>query len=353
MSRCYTFYHYTPTMASKRAKAAAKQTAGSQYPSPFSKAPPSLEPLLPQLNPAQVYITHIDRHRAEYKKQIYVFAIVVNTTIAALLLWRLYAAIPKYFTLVETLLGYVTSETVDPTSTTRQQQLWILARRVAMFGCDYALVQFVVPWPLTFFAEQPANPVTWRWQVPFQRQEVVIRASRGWGSEELLRGKNVGDRSPYWQTRILPAIERDVMEKTGYLMMGANFDLDFGLMQDAHILVKEGKVKWDDLDRVVLVHSEGGGWLTYSFGTPGDAVEEQRKRMMAFRELLLKMGKESLFWKWQEIVEEERQKDGSVTAETQERIKVRVAEVFAQNGVDFDEAMAGVGEVGVLPAPAP
>ncbi|KAK3049139.1 hypothetical protein LTR09_009558 [Extremus antarcticus] len=321
-------------MASKRTKPSSsqqKKPSGSQHPSPFTLAPASTSPLQPQLDPSLIYITHIDRHRPAYKKQIYTFAIAVNGTIALLLLWRLYVAVPKYLALIQTILGYVTRETVDTATTTRKEQIWVLAKRVSMMAMDYALVQFVVPWPVTFFAEQPANPVTWRWHVPFQLQEVVVRVSRGWGAEELLHGT------------------MEFLQKTGYLMMGSHFDLDFGLMQDAHTLVKEGKMKLDDFDRMVLVHQEGGGWLAYRFGTQGDYVEENRKRMMAFRELLQGMGKESLFWKWQEIVEEERQKDGEMTAETQRRVAERVGKVFEEKGVDFQEAMARVGEVEALP----
>jgi hypothetical protein len=335
-------------MATKRSK---KQTP-SQYPSPFSKAPPAIEPLLPQLNPASVYITHIDRHPPPYKKQIFTFAVIVNTTITLLLLWRLYVAVPKYIALVQALLGYASTASVDPAKTTRQEQLWILFRRFVMLGMDYAIIQFVVPWPMSFFLEQPANPVTWRWKLGFLPQEVVVRVSRNWGEKELLKGSKVAAESPYWKTRIEPAIAMEFLRKTGYLMMDANFDLDFGVMQDAHYLVKEGKMKWDDLDRVVLVHSDGGGWLAYRFGTEGDRVEENRKKMMAFRDLLQGMGKESLFWKWQEIVEEERERDGEVTEETKRRIAERVGGVFEKEGVDFKEAMESVGEVEALPVGA-
>jgi hypothetical protein len=296
-----------------------------------------------------VYITHIDRHRPEYKKQIFTFAVIINTTITALLLWRLYVAVPTYLALFQTILGYASSATVDPTKTTRNEQIWILVRRTLMFAMDYALIQYAVPWPLSFFLEQPANPVTWRWKLGFHQQEVVVRVSRNWGAHELMKGSKVAEQSPYWRTRIVPATSIDFLRKTGYLMMDANFDLDFGCMQDAHVLIKEGKMKYEDFDRMLLVHQDGMGWLAYRFGTQGEMVEENRKRMMAFRDLLQGMGKESLFWKWQEIVEEERGKDGEVTEETQKRIKQRVGQVFEKEGVNFEEAMGQVGEVEVLP----
>lgn len=220
-------------------------------------------------------------------------------------------------------------------------------------GIDYFLVQLVLPWPMSFFLEKPSNPVQWRASVAFQSQEVVVRASRNWGSEELMRGSKVADQSPFWKTRIMPAISMEFLQKTGYLMMDASFDLDFGAMVDAHTLISQGKLKWSDIDRVVLVYQEGSGWLSYRFGTEGDLVEENRKKMMAFRDLLQSKGKESLFWKWQAIVEEEREADGAFTAEAQARIAERVAEVFEKEGVDFREAMESVGEVNALPAAPP
>ena len=129
--------------------------------------------------------------------------------------------------------------------------------------------------------------------------------------------------------------------------MDGNWDLEFGLMQDAHILVKEEKVKMMDLDMLILVHQEGSGWLSWKFGVIAKETEEEdnAKKMIAFKNVLTKMGKESLFWKWQQIVEEERSADGGFTAQTQERIQLRTAEVFEKNGVDFKEAMESLGQV--------
>lgn len=65
-----------PPKASKRtpksfAKSAAAVTSNSNaIPTPFTKAPASLEPLLPQLDPSKVHLIHIDRHTPDHKKQI-------------------------------------------------------------------------------------------------------------------------------------------------------------------------------------------------------------------------------------------------------------------------------------------
>ncbi|KAK3696188.1 hypothetical protein LTR37_018090 [Vermiconidia calcicola] len=341
-------------MAPKRPKQTISKARDAQCPAPFSKAPASLEPLLSQLDPAHVYITHIDRHPPQYKKLIFTLTILVNTTVAGLLLWRVYAAAPKYLAIAQTFLGYISSATVDTERTTRKEQIWILVRRTLMFFMDYLLFQYVLPWPMTFFFEQPANPVTWRWSTGFQPQEVVVRVSRTWGAKELMQGNKQAEQSPYWKTRVLPAISEQWMQKTGYLMMDGSWDLEFELMQDVRLLLERDEVKMEHLDTMVLVHYEAAGWLAYRFGlTKEDAEEENRKKMMAFKSHLSSIGKESLFWKWQEIVEEERDADGGFTSEGQQRIAVRVAKEFEKNGLDFENSKKVVGEIEAIPAGSP
>lgn len=170
-----------------------------------------------------------------------------------------------------------------------------------------------------------------------------------------MQGTRKGDQSPFFKTRIVPAIDPMWMQKTGYLMMGKDWDLDFGLMQDAHVLIREGKIEAEDLDMLVLAHQEGGGWLMWRFEERKvvlreDNDEANRKRMAAFKDMLSSKGKEDLFWSWQEIVEEERSVDGGFTPEAQTRVASRVAEEFARNGLDFAEATRSVAGESDMPA---
>jgi hypothetical protein len=324
----------------------------SEIPAPFTKAPASLSRFLDRLDPKQVHITHIDRTRTEQKKNVFLIPVILNGVIALLLLWRLYVAVPKYWVLFQTLLGYLTPATVDPLSTTRKQQIYILLGRFAMFAFDFFLFRFVGPWPVTFFLEQPANPCYWRWMLGFQRKEVVVRVSRGWGAEELMQGVKQGQENPYFKTRILPAIEPVFMQKTGYLMMDRSWDLEFELMVDSHFLAVEKAFKIEELDKLVLAFSDGNGWLAWKW-EGDDVVEGRRQKVVAFKDKLTALGKESLFWKWTEIVEEEREADGSFSIETQEKVAMRVQKEFEQNGVDFDaviQSIGGLGEVPVAPS---
>ncbi|KAK5125854.1 hypothetical protein LTR85_012130 [Meristemomyces frigidus] len=334
----------------KRQKQASFKSTASEIPAPFSKASPSIQPFLEQLDPAHVYITHIDRHPPDAKKQIFLIPVLLNGTIAVLLAWRIYAALPVYWAIVEHLLGYASSATVDTENTTRNEQFKVLAKRVLMFLVDFLLFRFVGVWPLTFFLEQPANPVTWRWTLGFQPKEIVVRMSRNWDSVDLMKGVKQGDESPFFKTRILPAIEKNFMRsKTGYLMMDKSWDLDFQLMLDAHMLVKQAKLKMEDVDKLVLVHMEGVGWLAWQWETDSDVIEDRRKKVVAFKEVLTKLGKESLFWKWMEIVEQERDADGGFTPERQQRVADRVEAAFKKEGVDFEELTSSVGGLEELP----
>jgi hypothetical protein len=341
-------------MPPKKTKQTAIRPPDTQHPSPFSKAPTSLSPFLAQLDPAQVYITHIDRTQLHVKQQVFFSALLLNASIAGLLVWRAYAAIPKYLALTQTFLGYDSSAKVGDAEPTGDK-VWILLSRTAMMLFDYLLVRLVIPWPGSFFFERPANPVTWRWSIGFQKEEVVARVCRNWEGRDMMKGEKKGEESPFFKTRILTAIDSEVMEKTGYLMMDGSWDLDFGAMQDAHTLLKQTRLSFGELDALVLVHQDAGGykgWLGWRFRQPkGETAEgERRRKLVAFRELLASKGKESLFWRWQEVVEDERSADGTFTVEAQERVSKRVEEVFAKEGIDFKEAMERVGQVEALPS---
>jgi hypothetical protein len=206
----------------------------------------------------------------------------------------------------------------------------------------------------SFFLERPANPVTWRWNVGIERGEVVVRVCRNWEGKDMMKGEKKGQESPFFKTRILPAIDNEAMDKTGYLMMDGNWDLDFGAMQDAHTLIKQGRIRMGELETLVLVHQDAlgyRGWLGWKFRDAKEEIpaEQQRKKLVAFKELLASQGKESLFWKWQEVVENERDASGGFTPEAQERVHKKVQVIFEKEGVDFDEALKAVGNVEALP----
>lgn len=168
-----------------------------------------------------------------------------------------------------------------------------------------------------------------------------------------MQGVKQGQENPFFKTRILPAIEPVFMQKTGYLMMDRSWDLEFELMVDAHVLTtKEKAFEIAELDKLVWAYSEGNGWLVWKWEGE-DVVEGRRKKVVAFKDKLTSMGKESLFWKWTEIVEDMREADGSFSVERQEEVAKRVQREFEANGVDFDAVIKEIGGLGEVPAPTP
>ncbi|KXL51127.1 hypothetical protein M433DRAFT_75371 [Acidomyces richmondensis BFW] len=325
--------------------------ANTNIPTPFQPAPPSLATFLAQLNPAHVYLTHIDRQPSAHKRLIFIIPLLLNAFIAGLLLWRLWIAAPTYWVLLLTILGHRTAATVDTAITTRGEQIRILLRRTAMFAGDFVLFKFVGPWPWTFFFERPANPVTWRWTLGgFKREEVVVRVSRGWGASDLMEGVKRGEENAFFRTRVLPAVARERVEgRTGYLLQDGSWDLEFEVMLDVHKLVEKGQMRFEEVERRVWVHMEGVGWVVWRWDGGGeDVIEGRRKKVVAFKEELTRMGKEGLFWRWMEIVEEERDQDGGFTADGQRRVQKRLRGEFERQGVDFEELSRRVGGVEAL-----
>ncbi|KAK4986305.1 hypothetical protein LTR50_005418 [Elasticomyces elasticus] len=319
-------------------------------PPPFHPAPPTLSPLLPHLTPSQVYITHIDHLPAHFKRRIFSVPVLLNLGIALLLAWRAYVALPVYLALLGHVLGYSTAATAEGAArSTTAQLVALVLRRTAMFAGDFVLFRFVAVWPFSFFLERDrGNPVVWRARTGFRDQEVVVRASRGWGAEDLLGGVRRGEESPFWKTRVVPAVDGEFLRKTGYLMMGKSWDLDFAGMVAAHELVQRGEMAMRDLERVVLAHSEEFGWLCWDFGRAGGEKEDGGK-IRVFKDALTRMGKEGLFFRWVEIVQFEAGQEGGLTEQGRRNVLRKGREAFGEQGVDFDGFVEVVGGVEGLP----
>ncbi|QIW94796.1 hypothetical protein AMS68_000314 [Peltaster fructicola] len=253
-------------------------------PSPFQPASCNLKPLLEQCDPTKVYLFHIDRSHADYKRNIFLVPVLLNGTIGLLLLWRIYAAAPTYWAMILSMIGAQSSANVDITTSTRKQQILLVLRRAALIFLDFLLLRLVGPWPITFFFERPSNPVTWRFKLGFQAQEVIARVSRGWGAEDLLSGTKKGGESPFFKTRINTAVDKETMAKTGYLMMDRSWDLDFQLMLDAHTLLKRKDLTQTDIDCVALAHMESPiGWCEWRWQKPTSSDEELHKTLATLR----------------------------------------------------------------------
>ena len=217
-----------------------------------------------------------------------------------------------------------------------------------MFMLDFLLFRFVALWPYTFFVEQPGNPVSWRWNVGFRDDEVYVRVSRSWGAKDLLGeaeggSGRAGADSPFFKTRILPAVDKSrLREKTGYLLMDADFDLDFFGMVAATQLLDRKDITLDHLRKSVFVYvgdpeTENGQWAVWEFAKLDEGSEtEARDKVIQFKERLTAMGKESLFFRWVELIQYESNAPGGFTQERQIAAAEKVKKMFEDEGVDFE-----------------
>ncbi|KAF2085034.1 hypothetical protein K490DRAFT_47747 [Saccharata proteae CBS 121410] len=338
-----------------QAKATKPSTASDDTPpAPFTLAPSILDPFLDTLDTQSVYITHIDNHPWWFKRRIFCVPLLLNLGIVCLLAWRAYAVLPTYFEMLLSALGNHNAYTVYPAKRTWSQLALVCLKRGSNFLLDYVLVMIVSGWPITFFLESPGNPVSWRWQAGFRDREIYVRKSRGWGKTELLdatSGKR-GQESPFFATRILPAIDRHLLRsKTGYLLMDKSWDLDFAAMKHATGLVDSKKVFESCFEKSVFVWAgEGTGWCVWEVHRLDEGAEEDgRKKIIAFKDTLTALGKESLFFRWIELVQYESSQPGGFTEERQQRAVKNARELFERDGVDFEEFVASVGGMGGMP----
>ena len=276
----------------------------------------------------------------------------MNIVFALLLLWRARIALPSYFGILAATLGFDNGVNVDIANTDWPVLVDITIRRTMMFFFDFALVTFVVPWPVDFFLGKPANPCLWRWRVGFRDQEIVVRRSRRW-DRKLEKGwlAEEGAEGVVHKERIVPAVDREwVKTKTGYLMMDKSWDLDFAGMLTAHEMVERGKATLEDFQKAVFVHTEDFGWLVWSVWKLDEgAQEEGRQKVVLFKDKLTAMGKENLFFQWIELIQFETSQPGGFTAERQEIAMEKARELFEAQGVDFDKFWKEVGGVQGLP----
>lgn len=343
----------------KATKRALKPPSAPAIPDPFEPAPASLAPLLDHFDKSSVYITHVDQHPSWFKKRVFTVPLGLNLVIALLLAWRIYVAAPFYWAIVMSVLGNENETTIHWSKTPWGKLLRSVAWRAAVFMFDWLAITVIGPWPWTFFFESPGNPILWRLSVGFRDKEVYVRESRGWGAHDLLgeaegsSGK-AGADSPFFKTRILPAVDRRrLMEKTGYLLMDKDFDLVFGAMVDATRLIDKKVVSIDEFRTSVFVwvgKEDQGQWAVWPCGKLDEGSEtEAREKIILFKDRLTAMGKESLFFKWIELVQYESSAPGEFTYERQVATAAKAKTLFENEGVDFDAFVKDIGGLQGMP----
>ncbi|KAB8339081.1 hypothetical protein FH972_022017 [Carpinus fangiana] len=258
-----------------------------------------------------------------------------------------------YILYILTILGNQTDATVDTNALTTSQLVGVILRRTAVIAIDYVLATIILPWPFSFFLDFPGNPVTWRWRVGVKDAEIIIRESRNWGADDLVKGSKKGADSPFWANRIAPAVEMHYIKgKTGYVMMGKDWDLDFERMIWAEEFVKEKGLSIREFRTKVLVHMDGLGWLSWTADWEDDdnvGEEEARKNIQAFHEKLTLLGKESLFFRWIELIQYETNSKAGMSKESMLK---QAKDMFGEQGIDFEGFVESLGGIDTLPGMA-
>lgn len=332
-------------LSSTSTSKSSKKSSVDPPPKPFKPAPEALQTHFAEkhLDPTHVYVCHVDEKPKDLKRKVFLVPVAMNLAVAALFLWRAQYILPYYYKLAQSALGYPNETTFAPADHTWREIGWELFRRAAAFTLDLILVIFVWPWPLEFCAGRAhGNPVRWRASVGFRDKEIYVRRSREWDRDldALVHG------SPELRQTFLGVLRaataaRLIGEKTGYLTMSGQWDLDWAAMVSAHRLVDKKDLSLADFRCIALFHDATHGWLCLDMSGGENAIaEERRRQVFAFRDALTALDKEHLFFRWIEIVQFESTRPGGFGPEKQTEVAAKIRELFTSEGVNFDELWA-------------
>ena len=134
-------------------------------------------------------------------------------------------------------------------------------------------------------------------------------------------------------------------------MLNKEWDLDWSAMVTATKMVDKKKMDIEDFKTTIFVHHSEFGWMTIETAEAGGstAEEEGRRKIVAFKEELTRMGKENLFFRWIELVQYESSRPDGFGPEQQQKTMIKAKEMFEAQGVDFDKFWAKVGGMKGMP----
>ncbi|KEY67970.1 hypothetical protein S7711_02175 [Stachybotrys chartarum IBT 7711] len=328
-----------PGKRTAKSKPATQPASSGAPPVPYRRPPDVLAPFIAALDKKHVYITHIDAKPASFKRRIFLVPVAMNVCTAILFVWRMYAILPWYWELLKTSFGRTTEDTFSAADATWAELAWVIGSRAIVFIIDFFLFVYIWPWPVEFtLASLHGNPTRWRWNVGFRDQEIYVRRSRDWDTalgDFIADGDGQKIFSVYVRNATAPLLQE---QKTGYLLMNSQWDLDWEAMVVAHSLVDKKDIALNAFKNLVLVHHQQYGWLCYDLKLGESADEDTRRRQIfAFRDALTAMGKEDLFYRWIEIVQFEATQPGGFGPEKQEVAAKKIRDLFEAQGIVFDE----------------
>lgn len=328
-----------PTKRAGKSKLSKSTGANGQPPAPFKQPPDVLKPFIQGLSEKHVYITHIDSKPASFKRKVFLVPVAMNVAISLLFVWRMYSIVPWYWLIVQSGFGYSNETTFPIADSTWRELGWeVLKRGITMF-IDFVLFVFIWPWPVEFAAGQAhGNPMFWRRNVGFQDKEIYVRRSRDWDQvlgDIFKDGDSKKILFAYINAATSPILQE---QKTGYLLMNGQWDLDWASMVHAHALVDQKIAAIEAFKSVVLIYHRDFGWICYDM-TAGIVAEEddRRRQIFAFRNALSSIGKEDLFYRWVEMVQFDATQPGGFGPEQQETTAKKIRDMFEEAGINFDE----------------
>ncbi|KAI1193656.1 hypothetical protein F5X97DRAFT_313431 [Nemania serpens] len=330
--------------AAKPASVKPAQRRDGALPTPYKRPPEVLQPIIDTLDEKCVYIMHIDNKPRAFKRKIFVVPVLLNIAIVALFAWRVYYIAPYYLSLVTSAMGYWNETTMFVDEMAWEEIVPEVGRRALTFMLDTLLFVFLWPWPVEFcFGQRHSNPVAWRRAIGFRDREIVVRRSRKWSATmgDVVNDDEDGTNSArsYFLARVHAATSPMVLaEKTGYVLMDGDWELDWGAMMDATTMVDRKMAAIEAFTLVILLHHDEWGWVRADLKGEAEAQKDGRQRqVLAFRDALAGIGKEDLFYRWIEIVQYESSQPGGFGPEKQEQAARQIRELFLKEGVDFDQ----------------
>ncbi len=276
----------------------------------------------------------------------------MNVSIIGLIIWRIKSIWPFYMNVFFSLLGRTNEMTIDTKNLPLNDTIREIFRRAMIFMCDLLIYAFIWPWPRDFFAGRAiGNPVTWRFILGFSDKEIIVRRSRRWDraiGDPIEEGSTQADMLGIIKKAVDPVWMSD---KTGYLMLNKEWDLDWKLMVVATKLVDKEALSFEDFKTTILVHNEEFDWMVIETPSAGGSAKEEegRRKIVAFKDELTALGKENLFFRWIELVQFDSSQPGGFGPEQQQKTMAKAKAMFEAQGVDFDKFWAKIGGMEGMP----
>ncbi|PGH27418.1 hypothetical protein AJ80_00896 [Polytolypa hystricis UAMH7299] len=333
-------------------KSSSTDANSPKIPKDFTKIPQSLESFAKHLSTNQFYIVHLDTNPKERKRQIFILPTVLNLVIIFVIIWRIYVGVYTYPDIIAAMLGRNNAVRIDTSTSSWGHISVVVVKRTFTFLFDYLLIALFLPWPIRFIT----GPTQWRRKLGFRPAEIVVRQSRSWSEGKTLEVSTTLD-SDILKTKIVPAIHPTRLQKTGYLLIDPDWDLDFSAMLKAHELVDTKSLRLADFEACVLMY--GGsetGWVIWRIedeGQGGSSAERKalsQDKLTDIRAKLVAMGKEELFFRWVELMQYVLNTQAeNLTGEDQDKALGEIRALFSSHGVEFDKFWEEVGGLEGMP----